>query len=104
MSTASAKTVFISHASPDNPFAQQLHDKLMAHGYDSWIDTRELTGGNGLLPVIKQAIVNSYSLLVVLSPQTINSLWVTREVEYALKLQKVREDGFKVIPLLLPGM
>jgi len=42
---------------------------------------------------------------VVLSPRTINSPWVRREIRQALQIQKSRQaDGYRVIPLLLPGI
>jgi hypothetical protein len=42
---------------------------------------------------------------VVLSPRTINSPWVRREIRQALQVQKSRQaDGYRVIPLLLPGV
>jgi CHAT domain-containing protein len=42
---------------------------------------------------------------VVLSLQTINSRWVSREIGKALQVQKRRQaEGYRVIPLLLPGV
>ena len=43
-------------------------------------------------------------VLVVLSPATVNSPWMTREVRAALRVQRERGDGYRVIPLLRPGM
>ena len=44
-------------------------------------------------------------MLVVLSPQTVNSPWVRREVHKALEVEKQGgTDGYRVIPLLLPGL
>jgi hypothetical protein len=41
----------------------------------------------------------------VLSPNTINSPWVRREIQKALEVEKRRKaDGYRVIPLLLPGV
>ena len=43
--------------------------------------------------------------MVVLSPQTINSSWLRREIRQALAIQQQRQaEGYRVIPLLLPGM
>ncbi|MGE0682023.1 MAG: hypothetical protein AB7P69_14130 [Candidatus Binatia bacterium] len=42
---------------------------------------------------------------MVLSPQTVNSSWVRREVRKALEVERQRiNDGYRVIPLLLPGI
>lgn len=40
---------------------------------------------------------------MVLSPSTVNSPWVRYEVNQALEVEKSR-DGYRVIPLLLPGI
>src|SRR5262249_33177258 len=70
-----------------------------------WVDSRNLRGGNTLAPEIAQAIEQARQVLVVLSPRTINSPWVRREIRQALQVQKNRQgDGYRVIPLLLPGV
>jgi hypothetical protein len=43
-------------------------------------------------------------VIVVLSPATVNSPWVAREVRTALQVQRERGDEYRVIPLLLPGV
>jgi hypothetical protein len=40
-----------------------------------------------------------------LNPNTINSPWVRKEIRKALEVEKQRSgDGYRVIPLLLPGI
>ena len=98
-----AKTVFISHAWADKPFVLDIQQRLCLI---TW-SVGGCAGTDGRQPpesVIKKAIDDANYFLVVLSPNTINSAWVTKEVQYALKRQKARTDGFKVIPLLLPGI
>jgi len=56
-----------------------------------------------LAPEIEAAIEGASHCLVVLSPSTVNSPWVRREVVKALEVERGR-DGYRVIPLLLPGM
>ncbi|HIE01510.1 MAG TPA: TIR domain-containing protein [Thiotrichaceae bacterium] len=48
-------------------------------GLTVWVDSRNLRGGQRLAPEIKQAIENARQVLVVLSPNTINSSWVRKE-------------------------
>lgn len=44
-------------------------------------------------------------VIVVLSPNTINSPWVRKEIHTALKVERKRkDDGYRVIPLLLDGI
>lgn len=68
-----------------------------------WVDSRDLRGGSKLAPEIEKAISEASHFVVVLSPGTVNSPWVRREINKALEVEKSR-DGYRVIPLLLPGI
>ena len=97
--------VFISHATSDDAFVRELRLVLEGLHIPVWVDSRNLRGGNALAPEIAQAIAQARQVLVVLSPQTINSPWVRREIRQALQVQQSRQaDGYRVIPLLLPGV
>jgi hypothetical protein len=50
------------------------------------------------------AIRAAPSFIVVLSQETVNSPWVKREIDLALAVQAARGPGYRVLPLLLPGM
>ena len=65
--------VFISHASADDGFVKDLRVALEGQGITVWVDSRNLRGGNKLAPEIEQAIEQARQVLVVLSPQTVNS-------------------------------
>ena len=97
--------MFITHASSDNAFVRELRQVLEGFNIPVWVDSRNLRGGNALAPAIAEAIAQARHVLVVLSPQTINSSWVWREVRQALAVQQQRQtEGYRVIPLLLPGI
>ena len=97
--------VFISHATSDDAFVRELRLALEGLHIPVWVDSRNLRGGSALAPEIAQAIELARQVLVVLSPRTINSPWVRREIRQALQVQKNRQaDGYRVIPLLLPGV
>lgn len=99
------KSVFISHTSAEDNFVAELRQALESHGILVWVDSRKLRGGNKLAPEIEQAIDEARQVLVVLSPQTVNSPWVRTEVRKALTVEKQGgTDGYHVIPLLLPGL
>ncbi len=95
--------VFISHSSKDDDFVKELRRALEDQGLKAWVDSRELTAGNKLKPEIEQAIEQAGNFIVVLSSHTINSPWVRKEIKKALEIEKQRQ-GYKVIPLLLPGI
>src|SRR5437016_11710631 len=97
--------IFISHASADDAFVKELRRALEAHGLTTWVDSRELIGGNKLAPEIAQAIEEARQVLVVLSRETVNSDWVPKEIRKALQVERKRsDDGYRVVPLLLPGI
>lgn len=97
--------IFISHASADDDFVKDLRTALEDCGLSVWVDSRKLRGGDKLPTEIQDAIAQARQVIVVLSPNTINSPWVRREIEQALQVeQQKKDDGYRVIPLLLPGV
>jgi len=96
-------SVFISHASADDGFVKELRDKLEAQGVSVWVDSRNLRGGDKLNAEIEQAIQAATHVLAVLSPKTINSPWVRKEIQSAEQVAKTKPD-YRVIPLMLPGI
>jgi len=99
------KKIFISHASQDNKFVDNLRESLEIQGLDTWVDFSRLIGGDELEAEIKQAIEQAQAFIVVLSPNAINSSWVLKEVDYAREVKKKQKqpEDYRVIPLLLPG-
>jgi hypothetical protein len=79
--------VFISHASRDDAFVRDLRQALEGFNIPVWVDSRNLRGGNALAPAIAEAIAQARHVLVVLSPKTIDSSWVRREIRQALAVQ-----------------
>ncbi|MBW8875566.1 MAG: CHAT domain-containing protein [Acidobacteria bacterium] len=97
--------LFISHASADDAFVTELRRALEALNLTVWVDYRNLRGGSKLAPEIAAAIEQARRFLVVLSPSTVNSPWVRREIQKALAVEQSRKaEGYRVIPLLLPGI
>ncbi len=41
---------------------------------------------------------------MVLSPNTVNSPWVRKEIKKSLKVEKDHPDDYRTIPILLPGI
>lgn len=97
--------IFISHASADDAFVKRLREALEGANLPVWVDSRVLTGGDELLADVKKAIKRARQFLVVLGPNSVNSSWVRREVQLALRVRMLRWIcGYKVIPILLPGI
>jgi tetratricopeptide (TPR) repeat protein len=97
--------IFISHASADDDFVAELRQELEDLQIPVWVDSRNLRGGSQLAPEIEQAIEEARHFVVVLSPDTVNSSWVRREIKKALDVEQRRQaDGYRVVPLLRPGI
>jgi len=100
----SADHIFISHATTDDDFVRDLRLALEGLGHAVWVDSRNLRGGDVLAEEIENAIRDASSFIAVLSPQTVNSPWVKKEIDLALAVQDERPDDYRLLPLLLPGM
>jgi hypothetical protein len=87
--------IFISYSRNDGPFVDRLQADLQSRGFDAWVDRRRLEGGQDWQEMIEGAINRSNVVLIVLSPDAIESPWVRREIGYA------QDNGKLLIPLKL---
>ena len=85
---------FMSYASEDAVFADLAMMKLKEAGVQVWIDHGALRAGDEWRNAIDEGISSSDVLLVMLTPQSCKSPYVTYEWVFALG------KGIKVIPLL----
>ena len=85
--------VFISYSRRDLAFVEQLAADLQSAGLDVWYDLSGLEGGARWSREIQKAIRESQYMLVVLSPDSVASIWVEEEILYARKLKR------KIVPL-----
>lgn len=96
----SQKRIFLSHSSDDNRFADSIVCWLKAYGFDDiWYDNQNLSSGK-LADIIGREITLSQVFVVLLSPQALESDWVTGEYLYALTLAR---EGVKldIIPIIV---
>jgi len=87
--------IFVSYSRKDIDFARKLAGDLEKAGYDVWWDITDLQGGDDWVRTIPDAIETSQYVIVVLSPNSIESEWVKKEYTQALNLHK------KIIPIML---
>ena len=86
--------VFISYSHEDKNFAQKLKQQIEDAGFDNWIDAERLGAGAIWPEEIYGAIESAYALIVIKSPHSYPSVFVTGEWMYA------RGKDVRVIPLL----
>lgn len=87
--------VFFSYTREDSQFARQLATDLRDAGVDIWMDQLDIRAGSRWDIEVEKALLASQSLLVILTPDSINSHNVSDEISYAL------DEGKRVIPVLL---
>jgi hypothetical protein len=84
---APART-FISYAREDAEFALTVAKELRAAGAKVWLDQLDISPGQRWDRAVEDALHSCPSLLVVLSPASVDSANVMDEVSFALEEQK----------------
>jgi tetratricopeptide (TPR) repeat protein len=93
--------IFISHATADDNFVTQLRKALEYQGFDVWIDSRNMRGGDILKTEIESAIKDAAAFIVVISNSTTDSEWVLEESHYAQDVLIPKK--IPVVPILIDG-
>ncbi len=98
--------ILISYAACDESIVAELYEGLEALKIPVWLDSSNLRGSSGKLPSeIETAIEQARHCIIVLSPGTVNFPWMRRKIAKALEVKQSRQaDGYRVIPVLLPGL
>jgi hypothetical protein len=74
---------FISYSGQDSDFARRLHGRMLQDGLLVWFAPKDMRGGERFAEQIDQAIRLFDRLLLVLSPASMGSKWVRREIKRA---------------------
>ena len=93
----SPKEFFLSHATPDRPFADRLVEALRGHGVPVWYSVSDLVGAQQWHDEIGRALGRCDWFGVVISPAALKSKWLGREVQYAIRADRLLG---KIVPLL----
>lgn len=92
--------MFLCHSSQDKPFVRRLAVDLGNQGIGYWLDEAELNVGDSLIEKLRLAIDEVDYLIAVISPASVASPWVARELDVAMT-QEILGRRVKVMPLLL---
>ncbi len=93
------KQLFLCHSHADKPFVRKLARDLSVLGINVWMDEWELEPGDSLHGVIGEALSSVAYVGVILSPDSVSSLWCQSELDQALTREKATKSKI-VIPLL----
>lgn len=79
-------SIFLSHSHADKTFVRKLAADLRKAGARVWVDEAELQIGDSLIEKIREGIDEMEYVGAVLSPSSIASKWVQRELDVAMNL------------------
>jgi hypothetical protein len=93
------RSVFISYSSEDSSFAKWLATSLRHRNIGIWLDQWEIRVGESLQERIGVALHKNDFMVVVLSPSSVNSKWVQKELAEAMN-REIREKRVVVLPVI----
>jgi len=91
------REVFLSHSDRDRAFAGQIADLLQRHGIPTWYSRHRILGAAQWHDEIGAALHRCDWFVILLSPNAIESVWVKRELLFALNQKRL--EG-RIVPVL----
>lgn len=91
--------VFISYSHKDVTFARKLRRDLEALGFSVWMDEKDVKVGSSFTKKIEEGINYAEYVIVVISPDSVESGWVELEWTSSL-ISHITGKGIKVLPVL----
>ena len=91
--------IFISYSrsAEDELLARELEQDLRRAGINVWFDGSRLHAGENWAFEIGKALEDADFMVLLLSPDAVNSRWVANELEYALTHEKFERTLVPVI-------
>lgn len=93
-STKQTYRIFVSHATSDKWLAKTICEKLESAGATTFRDDRDIDGGDDIPERLRQEIIRSKELVVLITPDSVDRPWVLLEVGGA------RLKGMRITPIL----
>lgn len=88
---------FISYSHEDKEFAEKLYNDLKQCDIKCWFDRKAMKSGDDISAKVGEAIISFDKILVIISQNSLKSLWVFKEI--TLAENKARESRG---PVLMP--
>jgi TIR domain len=92
--------IFLSYAHPDKELAKKLGSRLEEQGFEVWDPARDVLPGDNIALKVGDALETSDAVVAILSPASMKSEWVKREIQFALGDPK--KEG-RLFPVLARG-
>lgn len=88
--------IFLSHSSLDRQFATDIAGVLRRHGIPVWYSQTNILGAQQWQDEIGAALQRCDWFIVILSPQSADSMWVKRELSYGLQQNRFEN---RIVPI-----
>ena len=98
--TPSDNCVFICHRSTDKAQVRPVAAALLGLGYHVWYDSWSIRAGDAITKEIQRGLSEATHFLIFLSTDTVDSAWVSQELEAALT-RALNEGQPRLIPVFL---
>ncbi len=92
--------VFISHSAKDKPAVRELAERLHKDGLRVWLDEWEIKPGDSIPLKIEEGLIQSRTLVMVMSAHASVSEWVTFE-RHAVMFRDPINQQRRFIPVRL---
>jgi TIR domain-containing protein len=90
--------VFISHSNETRDLAKKVREALKRAGLDVWNYEQEILPGDNWAAKMGQALESSEAMVVLLTPEALNSPTVRSDIEFALGKKTFSK---RLIPVLV---
>ncbi|MBI2333816.1 MAG: TIR domain-containing protein [Chloroflexi bacterium] len=95
MAERESTQAYISYSRRDSEFVQRLAERLKSAGVEIWLDAEQISPGAEWTKEIEQGIQNSDAYIFVLSPDSLKSELLFRELKLAVS------NGKRMIPIVI---
>jgi len=92
-------SVFVSHSSRDRADAVQVRRILRDVGCEVWLDATDMRASENLEAQLAKAITDAGVFCLLLSPTSVASAWVDKEIALAKRERESR--GLRLLPIIL---
>src|SRR5262245_23370587 len=96
--------IFVSYSWKDSDVANEVVSRLRDNGFAAWIDRGEVRPGQSFVTQINQKLKEASYLVLLISPSSMASHWVTAEWAYALDNHSTVLIPILVAPCELPPL
>lgn len=86
--------IFLAYSDKDRPWVEQFSSALRDAGVESWFDVADLPPGTSLEDPLEAALRTSRTLVLILTPDSIENPWILFELGAAIGDEK------RIIPVV----